>query len=211
MNAMRALLLVWLASGTSVLAAQQDALAGPPVVAPQPAAGQVGEDSSYIIGPGDIIHVFVWRNPELSLEVPVRSDGMVTTPLVEDLVAVGLTPTGLARAMEQRLAEYIRSPQVNIIVTTAHGAYSKVTVIGQVTTPQAVPYQQGMTLLDVVLAVGGLGEYSAGNRARIVRQDANGKQIEIRVKLADLVKKGRIKENVEMRPGDMLIVPESAF
>jgi polysaccharide export outer membrane protein len=153
----------------------------------------------------------VWRNPELSVVVPVRPDGKVSAPLVEDLVAVGQTPSRLARMIEQRLAEYIKSPQVNVIVTVPQSAFSKITVIGQVRTPQAVPYRQGMTVLDVVLAVGGLGEFAGGNRAKIVRKDASGKQTEIKVKLADLVKKGRIKDNVNMQPGDLLIVPESRF
>jgi polysaccharide export outer membrane protein len=178
---------------------------------PKPAPGQSGEDSNYIVGPGDSIQVFVWRNPELSVTTTVRPDGKVTTPLVEDIVAVGQTPSGLARLIETRLAEYIRSPQVNVIVTNAQSSFSKVTVIGQVKSPQAVPYRQGMTVLDVVLAVGGLGEFAGGNRAKILRKGADGKQNEIRVKLADLVNKGRIKENVALIPGDVLMVPESRF
>lgn len=178
---------------------------------PMPGPGEVGEDSDYIIGPGDVIQVFVWRNPELSVSVPVRPDGKVSTPLVEDIVATGKTPSNLARAIEARLAEYIRSPQVSVIVTSPQSAFSRITVIGQVKSPQAVPYRQGMTALDVVLAVGGLGDFAAGNRAKILRKDANGKQQEIRVKLADLVNKGRIKDNVAMKPGDVLVVPESLF
>jgi polysaccharide export outer membrane protein len=196
-----------------LLAGLGSALAAEPPVQPPPQAGpgQMGEDSNYIVGPGDTIQIFVWRNPELSVVVPVRPDGKVSAPLVEDLVAVGQTPSRLARMIEQRLAEYIKSPQVNVIVTVPQSAFSKITVIGQVRTPQAVPYRQGMTVLDVVLAVGGLGEFAGGNRAKIVRKDASGKQTEIKVKLADLVKKGRIKDNVNMQPGDLLIVPESRF
>jgi polysaccharide biosynthesis/export protein len=179
--------------------------------APKPAAGQMGEESNYIIGPGDVIQVFVWRNPELTVSVPVRPDGKVSTPLVEDIVATGQTPSGLARQIEKRLSEYIRSPQVNVIVTSPQSAFSKITVIGQVKSPQALAYRKGMTAMDVVLAVGGLGDFSAGNRAKILRKDATGKQHEIQVKLADLVKKGRIKENIEMMPGDVLMVPESLF
>jgi polysaccharide export outer membrane protein len=189
------------------------ALAGqaPAADLPVPAPEQVAEQSNYIVGPGDSIQVFVWRNPELSVTTIVRPDGKVTTPLVEDIVAVGQTPSGLARLIETRLAEYIRSPQVNVIVTNAQSSFSKVTVIGQVKSPQAVPYQQGMTVLDVVLAVGGLGEFAGGNRAKILRKDADGKQKQIRVRLADLVNKGRIKENVSLQPGDVLMVPESRF
>jgi polysaccharide export outer membrane protein len=219
MKSVNSLLAVLLLHVAAASAAQPVApAAGPPsadtagaaaMPAPVPSAGEMGEESSYIIGPGDTIQVFVWRNPELSITVPVRSDGKVTTPLVEDIVAVGLTPSGLARAMEVRLAEYIRSPQVNIIVTSAQSAFSKVTVIGQVASQQAVPYRKGMTLLEVVLAVGGLSEFAAGNRAWIMRKDADGKETRIPVKIVDLIKKGRTKENVEMQPGDMLVVPES--
>jgi polysaccharide export outer membrane protein len=178
---------------------------------PAAQAGQMDESSDYIIGPGDTLQVYVWRNPELSLTVPVRTDGKVTTPLIEDLVAVGQTPSSLARLMEQRLSEYIRSPQVNIIVTSAQSALNRVMVIGQVGEPQAVPYRQGMTVLDAVLAVGGLTDFAAGNRAKIMRKDSSGKEEEIRVKLADLLNKGRIKENVDLQPGDVLVVPESLF
>lgn len=182
-----------------------------PVAVPVPAAGQIGEDSNYIVGPGDTVQIFVWRNPDLSVTVPVRPDGKLTAPLVEDLVAVGQTPSGLARLIEQRLSEYIRTPQVNVIISNPQSAFSKVTAIGQVRAPGAVPYRQGMTVLDLVLAVGGLADYAAGNRASISRKDASGKEQEIPVRLNDLVKKGRIKENVAMQPGDMLIVPESRF
>jgi polysaccharide export outer membrane protein len=141
----------------------------------------------------------------------VRPDGKVSSPLVEDLVAVGQTPSGLARLIETRLAEYIKSPQVNIIVTTPMSAMSKITVIGEVKNPGAIPYRQGMTALDVVLAAGGLGEFAGGNRAKIVRKGADGKTKDIRLKLGDLVKKGRMKENIDLLPGDVLIVPESRF
>ncbi len=143
--------------------------------------------------------------------MPVRPDGKVSTPLIEDLVAVGKTPSELARDMEAKLAEYIRSPQVNVIVTNPQSSFSKITVVGQVTNPGAVPYREGMTALDVVLAVGGLAEFAAGNRAKLVRKDAKGKTVEKRVRLEDLLKKGRLKENVDMMPGDVLIVPESFF
>jgi polysaccharide export outer membrane protein len=185
--------------------------------APAPAQGdantpaQEAPDPNYIIGPGDVIQVFVWRNPELSVSVPVRPDGKVSTPLVEDIVAVGQTPSGLARLIEARLSEYIKTPQVNIIVTTPASALSKVTVIGQVRAPGSIPYRQGMTVLDVVLASGGLGEFAGGNRAKIVRKTTDGKSREIHVKLADLVNKGKISNNIEVQPGDVLVVPESIF
>jgi polysaccharide biosynthesis/export protein len=175
----------------------------------KPAESVVGPD--YLIGPGDTIQVFVWRNPELSLTVPVRPDGKVSTPLVEDMLAVGKTPSQLARDMEVRLAEYVRNPQVNVIVTQPMSAFSKVTVIGQVGQPGSVPFRQGMTVLDVVLASGGLKEFAAGNRAKLVRKDENGKPREIRVRLHDLVKEGKMKENLEVLAGDVLVVPESFF
>lgn len=166
--------------------------------------------SDYIIGPGDTIQVFVWRNPELTVSVPVRPDGKISTPLVENMVAVGKTSQQLARDMEGVLSEYVRSPKVNIIVTTAASAFSLVKVVGQVAHPQALPYREGMTVLDAVLAVGGLGQFASGNRARIVRI-VNGQEQVIHVKLADLVNNGDVHENVPLRPGDVLVVPQSMF
>jgi polysaccharide biosynthesis/export protein len=165
----------------------------------------------YIVGPGDSIQVFVWRNPELSVTVPVRPDGKISTPLVEDLVAVGKTSSQLAREIEKRLAEYIRSPQVNIIVVNPVSTFSQVKVIGEVANPQSVPFREGLTTLDVILAVGGLTQFAAGNRAKIVRKGEDGKQVEIKVRLESLVRKGKITENVSLKPGDVLIVPASLF
>ena len=142
--------------------------------------------------------------------MPVRPDGRISTPLVEDMVAVGKTPSKLARDIEAVLSEYIRSPQVNVIVTNAVSTFSQVRVLGQVTTPQAVPYREGMTVLDAVLAVGGLGEFAAGNRGKIVRVEG-GKQQEIKVRIGDLVNKGDVSQNLPLRPGDVLVVPESRF
>jgi polysaccharide biosynthesis/export protein len=182
----------------------------PPEVQPAVPPGAV-TSPDYIIGPGDQIQVFVWRNPELSVTVPVRPDGKISTPLVEDLVAVGKTSSQLAREIEKALAEYIRSPQVNIIITNPVSTFSQIKVIGEVTTPQSVPYREGLTVLDAVLAVGGLTQFAAGNRAKIVRKGADGKDTEIKVKLDALVHKGKISENVALRPGDVLIVPTSLF
>jgi polysaccharide biosynthesis/export protein len=158
-----------------------------------------------------IIQVFVWRNPELTVSVPVRPDGRVSTPLVEDMVAVGKTPTQLARDIETRLADYIRSPQVSIIVNNAVSTYSQVKVIGQVRTPQSLPYREGMTVLDVMLAVGGLTEFASGNRTRIIRTDIGGKETSIKVRAEDLVLEGKVSENKSLKPGDVIIVPESVF
>lgn len=204
----------WLVAGACATAQETQPVApvlapvdAPP--APAPAAATVGPD--YQIGPGDTIQVFVWRNPELTTSVPVRPDGKVSTPLVEDIVAVGKTPSQLARDIEVRLAEYIRSPQVNVIVTNPQSSFSKITVIGQVKTPGSIPYQEGMTVLDVVLAAGGLTDFAAGDRTKLIRKDASGSATEKRVRVDDLVRKGRLKENLAVLPGDVLIIPESRF
>jgi polysaccharide biosynthesis/export protein len=185
-----------------------------PRVEPPPTPSQTeakAAESNYIIGPGDTLEVFVWRNPELSVTVPVRPDGKISTPLVEDMVAVGKTAPQLARDMEKVLSEYVRAPKVNIIVTTAASAFSLVKVVGQVQKPQALPYREGMRVLDAILAVGGLTQFASGNRARIVRVEKNGQQTIIHVKLADLVNDGDVRENVPLKPGDVLVVPQSMF
>jgi len=198
-----------------VLSPMLVACASAPTPAPAPsptptAADNKGTDSNYIIGPGDSLEVFVWRNPELSVTVPVRPDGKISTPLVEDMVAVGKTPPQLARDMEKVLSEYVREPKVNIIVTTAASAFSLVKVVGQVQHPSALPYREGMRVLDAILAVGGLTQFASGNRARIVRVE-NGKETVIHVKVADLVNSGDVKQNELLKPGDVLVVPQSIF
>lgn len=165
---------------------------------------------NYLIGPGDTLHVYVFQNDELSVTVPVRPDGKISTPLVEDMVAVGKTPSQLARDIEKSLAEYVKSPKVNIVVTVALSVFSQVRVIGQVKLPQSLPYRDGMTVLDAILAVGGLGQFAAGNRAHLVRTE-NGKETEIKVKLESLVNNGDMKQNLALKPGDVLVVPESRF
>jgi polysaccharide export outer membrane protein len=179
---------------------------GPVVKEGQPSS-DVG--SQYIIGPGDMIQIFVWRSPELTVSVPVRPDGKVSSPLVEDMVAVGKTPTQLARDIETRLAEYIRSPQVSIIVNTPLSAFSQVKVLGQVKAPQALAYREGMTILDAVLAVGGLTDFASGNKTKILRKDANGKETTIKVRVEDILRKGKLSENQMLKPGDVIVVPES--
>ena len=182
-----------------------------PAPTPTPTAGEgKSPDSNYIIGPGDTLEVFVWRNQELSVTVPVRPDGKISTPLVEDMVAVGKTPPQLARDMEKVLSEYVRDPKVNIIVTTAASAFSLVKVVGQVQHPSALPYREGMRVLDAILAVGGLTQFASGNHARIVRVE-NGKETIIHVKVADLVNSGDVKQNALLKPGDVLVVPQSIF
>jgi polysaccharide export outer membrane protein len=174
------------------------------------AESNVGVSSDYLIGPGDTLQVFVWRNPDLTVTVPVRPDGKISTPLVEDMVAVGKTPSVLARDIEKALAVYVKSPQVNVIVTQPVSVFSEVKVIGQVLRPQALPYHKGMKVLDAVLAVGGLGQFAAGNRAHLVR-NLNGKSVEIGLKLEKLVNDGDMKQNLELQPGDVLVVPETRF
>jgi polysaccharide export outer membrane protein len=173
-----------------------------------PAPSAVAPD--YLIGPGDTLQVFVWRNPDLSVTVPVRPDGKISTPLVEDMSAVGKTPSGLARDIEKALSEYVKSPQVNVIVTIPVSVFSQVKVIGQVLKPQSLPYRDGMTVLDALLAVGGLGQFAAGNRAHIART-VNGKEQDIKVKLDALVNGGEMQQNLKLVPGDVLVVPESRF
>lgn len=169
------------------------------------------ETAGYLIGPGDTLQVFVWGQPDLSVTVPVRPDGRVSTPLIEDLEASGKTPTQLAREMERVLSEYIRSPEVNVIVKNFVGTFSsQIRVLGQVTKPGAVPYRESMTLLDVIIEVGGLTKFAAGNRSRLVRK-VDGRSKESRVRLDDLVNRGRVEQNVPMRPGDIVIVPEAVF
>ena len=168
--------------------------------------------ADYVIGPGDSLQVFVWRNPELSTTVPVRPDGKISTPLVEDMVAVGKSPAQLARDIEKVLAEYVRSPTVNVIVANAASALSQVKVVGEVKVPQSVPYRDGLRVLDVVLVSGGVTEFAAPNRAKIVRAATNNqKPKEERVRLGDLLQKGDMSQNLLLAPGDVLVVPQARF
>jgi polysaccharide export outer membrane protein len=183
------------------------ALAGEPQAA---ASGPSARSNDYVIGPGDTLQIFVWRSPELSSTVPVRPDGKISTPLVEDMIAVGKTPAQLARDIEAVLAVYVKLPQVNVIVTQALSAFSQIKVIGQVQHPQSVPYREGMTVLDVVLQVGGLMPYAAGNRSKVIRME-NGKQQDIKIKLEALINRGDMKQNLALKPGDVLVVPQTRF
>ncbi len=169
------------------------------------------EEGEYLIGPGDSLQIFVWRHEDLSAPVQVRPDGKISTPLVEDMRASGKTPTELARDVEAVLAEYVRTPTVTVIVQSFVGeAQQQVRIVGQAQRPQAMQYRQGMTLLDVMISVGGLSETASGNRAKIVRR-VEGQQYEMPVRIDDLLNKGKIDENVLMAPGDVLIIPESIF
>ncbi len=165
----------------------------------------------YLIGPGDNVDIIVWRNPEVSMAVPVRPDGKITTPLVEDLPASGKTSTQLARDIEEALSKYIQQPVVTVVVTEFVGPYTEqIRVIGEAAKPQALPYREEMTLMDVLIEVGGITDFAAGNKARIVR-NINGKQHQFSVRLDDLIRDGDISANVPMQQGDVLVIPESFF
>ena len=175
--------------------------------APQLAGGQ---EYSYIIGPGDAVNIIVWRNPELSMSVPVRPDGKITAPLVDELVAQGKDSVQLARDIEKVLGKYVRDPIVTVLVQGFVGPYSEqIRVVGEAARPQALPYKNKMTLLDVMIAVGGLTDFAAGNSATILRSGEVSKQYSVRIK--DLIRRGDVSANVEMKPGDILIIPQSLF
>lgn len=176
-----------------------------------PARADVGAPTEYLVGPGDTLNIVVWRNPEVSIQVPVRPDGRLTTPLVEDIQASGKTATQLARDIEKALSKYIQDPIVSVIVTNFSGPYSEqIRVIGQAAKPQSLAYKERMTLVDVLIAVGGLTDFADGNGATVLRT-VNGKSRKFGVRLQDLVKTGDISANIEMRPGDVLVIPESWF
>src|SRR3954470_18405885 len=164
---------------------------------------------NYLIGPLDTINIMVWRNPDLSTSVPVRPDGKVTVPLVEDLPVLGKDSTQLARDIEKRLGRFIRDPVVTVVVTSFNGPYSEqIRVIGEAPKRQSLPYRQKMTLMDVMIAVGGLTDFADGNNAKILRTQEN-RQYSVRLK--DLVRRGDVSANVEVKPGDVLIIPQSWF
>ena len=167
-------------------------------------------DYRYLIGPLDTLNIIVWRNPELSLNVPVRPDGNISTPLVEDLRAVGRNPTELARDIEKALGKYTRDPVVTVVVTTFQGSIpEQIRIVGEATRPQAIAYRQNMTLLDVMIQVGGLTDFADGNSAVLIRGREGGTTYSVR--LRDLIKRGDISANVDVRPGDVLIIPQSWF
>jgi polysaccharide export outer membrane protein len=167
-------------------------------------------DYKYLIGPGDSLQIVVWRNPELSQAVTVRPDGRLSTALVEDLVAMGKDPTSLARDIEKELAKFIRDPVVTVILANGVGPYSEqIRVVGEAAKPQALAYKQKMTLLDVMIVVGGITDYADGNRAVIMRAAEGNKQYNVR--LRDLLKRGDVSANVDVKPGDVLIIPQSWF
>ena len=172
-----------------------------------------GPGEEYIIGPLDQLQIFVWRNPELSSDVQVRPDGRITTPLISDMPAVGKTPAMLADDMKIALGEYIKDPIVSVIVKNFSGTFSQqVRIVGATEKPASIPYRANMTVLDAMIAVGGLSQYAAGNKARLVRYDrGTGKQVEYNLKLSSLLKSGDSRANVRLAPGDVIIIPESMF
>ncbi len=176
-------------------------------------ASREGPGEEYVIGPLDSLQIFVWRNPELSAKVQVRPDGRITTPLISDMPAVGKTPAMLADDLKIALGEYIKDPIVSVIVENFNGTFSQqIRIVGATEKPASIPYRANMTLLDAMIAVGGLSEFAAGNRARLVRFDKNtGQQREYRLRLSALLKNGDTSANVRLEPGDVIIIPESMF
>ena len=176
-------------------------------------SAQEGPGEEYVIGPLDELTIFVWRNPELGGKVQVRPDGRISTPLISDMPAVGKTPTMLAQDIRLQLSRYINDPIVSVIVNEFNGTFSQqVRVIGATERPASFPFRANMSLLDAMIAVGGLGEYAAGNRARLVRTNrGTGRQQEYALRINDLIRRGDTSANVRLQPGDVIIIPESAF
>lgn len=169
------------------------------------------EEYQYIIGPGDMLDIFVWGYPDLSVKIPVRPDGKITTRLVEDMSASGKTPTQLARELEQKFQTFVNKPIVTVSIDEFVGTSSQqVKVLGGGDAPRTIPYTNGMTLLDLMIVVGGLGEFSSGNKSVLIRKD-QGVDISYKVRVGDLLQKGDISANVKLFPGDILIIPESWF
>ena len=177
---------------------------------PRAPAAASSSDYRYLIGPGDTVNIVVFRNPDLSMTVPVRPDGKIAAPLVEDLPAIGKDSTTLARDIEKALSKFIRDPVVTVVVTSFVGPYSEqIRVVGEAAKPQVLSYKQKMTLLDVMIAVGGVTDFADGNAASILRTSEGNKQYSVRIK--DLLKRGDVSANVEMKPGDVVIIPQSWF
>jgi polysaccharide export outer membrane protein len=174
---------------------------------------QEGPGEEYVIGPLDELTIFVWRNPELGAKVQVRPDGRITTPLITDMPAVGKTPSMLAEDIRLQLSQYIQEPLVSVIVDKFAGTFSQqIRVVGATEKPASIPYRANMTLLDAMIAVGGLSEYAAGNRARLIRVDRQtGQQREYDLRITDLLRRGDVRANVRLEPGDVIIIPESMF
>jgi polysaccharide biosynthesis/export protein len=197
---------VWLAVLTLLAGCANNAVSqAPPAAANPPTAAE------YIIGPGDVLDIFVWHNPDLTRAMPVRPDGRIAMPLVGDTVALGKTPRALAAEIQDKLMPYVRDPLVTVIPTQFVGLFTRqVRVIGEASQPKALPYRSNMTALDVMIEVGGLTKYADGDRAVLVR-DVNGQKQSYRVKLDSLIRDGDINQNVDIQPGDILIIPQRYF
>ncbi|MGH7013395.1 MAG: XrtA/PEP-CTERM system exopolysaccharide export protein [Stellaceae bacterium] len=166
---------------------------------------------TYLIGPGDNLDIFVWQNPQLSVKVPVRPDGKISIPLVQDVIAVGRTPSALAQEIDNRLKAYVKDPNVTVIVSGFVGPFSQqIRVIGEAAKPRAIPYRSNMTILDVMIEVGGLTRFAAGDRAVVVR-NFDGQRQTIKAHLDSLINDGDVRDNIAMRPGDIVIIPQRYF
>jgi len=187
--------------------------APPPPQSPSTAAATAAATAEYVIGPGDHLAIFVYESPQLSVaDLPVRPDGRISTPLVADVMAAGQTPTALAQILTQRLAKYVQDPNVTVMVHEFLGPFDRqIRVIGEAVEPQAIAYREHMTLLDVMIQTKGLTRFAAGNRSVIVRNIGGGAQTRLPVHLSDLIKDGDISQNIEMLPGDTLIIPQTWF
>lgn len=180
--------------------------------APSVAPPSIEAESAYIVGPTDQLTIFVWRQPDLSTSVVVRPDGKMSVPLIDDLQAAGRTPTELARDIEKVLSEVIQEPRVTVIVNNFVGPFDRqVRVVGQATQPLAIPFRRNMTVLDVMIQVGGLTEFADGNDAVLVRRTASGEQTGFRLRLDDLLEDGDVSANAYVLPGDVIIIPQSWF
>jgi len=209
LNRLPGLFCEWRAASALAAAFVMTACSTAPDLPPAPVSA-ANPDYTYIIGAGDSVNIVVWRNPELSTSVPVRPDGRIAAPLVDEIPAQGKTPTQLARDIEQVLSKYVRDPIVTVLVSGFVGPYSEqIRVVGEAARPQFLSYKQNMTALDVMIAVGGLTDFAAGNRAIILRTREGNKQYSVR--LGDLIRRGDVSANVDMLPGDILIIPQSLF
>ena len=171
------------------------------------AVGQI-DQTDYVIAAGDTLTVFVWRNPELSLPVPVRPDGRISVPLIQDVQAAGRTPGQLCEVIAAKLGKYIQEPQVTVIVQAAGGQdQTSIKVIGEAITPRVVPYHVGLTLIEVMANVGGLTDFADGNRSYLIRY-VNGKPKRFRLRIASLLRSGDMRANIELAPGDVISIPE---
>ncbi|NBC36069.1 polysaccharide export protein [Novosphingobium sp. FSY-8] len=206
-------LLAGAALASVAITGSAEAKRGPQLPPANFVALQEGPGEDYIIGPMDELTVFVWRNPELGARVQVRPDGRITTPLITDMPAVGKTPSMLAQDIQLQLSQFIQDPLVSVIVNRFAGTFSEqIRVVGATGRPASIPYRANMTILDAMIAVGGMNEFASGNRSKLIRFDkGTGQQKEYSLRLGDLFKKGDARANVHLMPGDVIIIPESIF